>query len=158
MAEIVVGQRNSSGTITRGNLAKDYIYRTVIKLVAASTLEPPPAVCPDGVCTPGEDCLEDCHGYCGDEVCNPFAGETNESCSVDCPPVCGDDFCSPEENDVDCPEDCLYDQDCVKLFCTNFGEGIVRECNSNADCQIFCDENGYCSNDGSKCDKDSDCF
>ncbi len=32
MSEIIVGQRNSDGTITKGNLAKDYIYRTVIRL------------------------------------------------------------------------------------------------------------------------------
>jgi hypothetical protein len=32
MAEIVVGQRSSEGTVTKGNLVKDYVYRTIIKL------------------------------------------------------------------------------------------------------------------------------
>lgn len=32
MANVIVGQRASDGTITRGNLVKDYSYRTIIKL------------------------------------------------------------------------------------------------------------------------------
>lgn len=30
--EIIVGQRHGSGEITKGNLAKDYVYRTIVKL------------------------------------------------------------------------------------------------------------------------------
>lgn len=39
MAEIVVGQRRSSGEISRGNLIKDYEYRSVIKFVQRENLD-----------------------------------------------------------------------------------------------------------------------
>jgi len=39
MARIVVGQRASSGTVTKGNLAKDYTYLSIIKLPAESGTE-----------------------------------------------------------------------------------------------------------------------
>jgi hypothetical protein len=168
MAEIVVGQRNSSGTITRGNLAKDYIYRTVIKLVAVSTLEPPPVDCPDGTCNhlegeTAENCI-DCV-VCGDGLCtfdesaDPSSGD--DYCPEDCA-VCGEDeFCSrPVENETNCPADCFKDEDCVDYLCESLlKQGIVRECNSNKDCVVYCDEHGYCSDDGSECPRgDIDCF
>jgi hypothetical protein len=30
--EVIVGQRHANGEITKGNLAKDYVYRTIVKL------------------------------------------------------------------------------------------------------------------------------
>lgn len=40
VAEIVVGQSHSSGTISRGNLVKDYEYRSIIKFIESDVLDP----------------------------------------------------------------------------------------------------------------------
>jgi hypothetical protein len=84
-ANIIVGQRISDGTITKGNLVKDYEYRTVIKLLGGNTGT---EECGDGVCSPGED---------------------PGSCPDDCDPVCGDGYCSHDEDAGNCPEDCVPD-------------------------------------------------
>jgi hypothetical protein len=77
-------------------------------------LTPPEAVCGDGVCYEGEDCIEDCYvgPVCGDGVC--MLGETCEACPQDCGlcPVsepegyCGDDICDADENCSTCAIDC----------------------------------------------------
>jgi hypothetical protein len=166
-ANIIVGQRISDGSITKGNLVKDYEYRTVIKLLGGNTeynVNPPDPVCDDGVCSPGEDqesCPEDCLGSCGDDYCNPVS-ETLETCPQDCS-VCGDGVCTREdvggdEDQGNCPVDCIDDGFCYDFFCTNMEEGIERPCSSNEDCLAYCTDDNYCSNDeGKYCTDDSDC-
>jgi hypothetical protein len=113
IAEIIVGQRYSDGSKTKGNLAKDYMYRTVIKLMGMDFLEE----CGDGICSHGENaenCPEDCSAICGDGFCthdeNPF------NCPADCPAICGDHYCTHDETAESCPVDCLIvcaDGECI---------------------------------------------
>lgn len=89
---------------------------------------PPPPVCGDGNCDPGEDhvnCPADCPPppVCGDGNCD--AEEDPNNCPADCgppPPVCGDGFCEVGE---DCPVDC--DPVCGDGICEE-GEDCLEDC------------------------------
>lgn len=167
IANIVVGQRVSGGVITKGNLVKDYEYSTVIKLLGgniATNVTPPDAVPNDGVCSPGENAgnsPKDCKGYCGDEICNEFWGETVGNC-IDCV-ECGDGICSRievggMEDENNCPADCINDGYCYDFVCTNLDPGIIRPCEKNDDCLYYCINDNYCNNDENKyCIEDEDC-
>lgn len=62
-------------------------------------------ICGDGICDADEACAEDC-AVCGDQLC-----DEGEVCDLDCAEVvCGDGLCSPEE---DCDEDCEADFELV---------------------------------------------
>lgn len=77
----------------------------------------------------GEDsaaCPSDCAGFCGDGVCNPFAGEEN-ACPADCGGgeggFCGDGVCNPNlgEDASTCANDCSGGGD--GGFC---GDGVCK--------------------------------
>ena len=103
----------------------------------------PVPYCRDGVCDPGESCLNcafDCGGCtCGDGQCN--GDESCDSCPGDCGSCfCGDGRCSPGECatcDTDCPDGCF----CPHDECTP-GDALDPGC---GDCVAStCDEDPYC--------------
>ena len=102
---------------------------------------PPPAVCGDGECEPGEgcaDCPDDCGECCGDGLCAD--DEDCESCPVDCgicPIECGDDVCDPTETCTSCAADCACadGEICEDGLCAAAGDiGDACPCSEGLEC------------------------
>ena len=117
--------------------------------VTATTGEPPPAVCGDGMVGEGEECdngddngvdglcTEDCLEaevscgdgvLAGDEQCDDGDGNgPDQPCTPDCQPnVCGDGYQGPDEQ---CDDGNLEDGDSCNADCTTpgCGDGIVQD-------------------------------
>jgi len=79
-------------------------------------------------------CFFHSHSFCGNEVCEPYLGETRASCELDC--FCGDQICDYSEYWTICPDDCLTS--CGDLICAN---------NEVKNCPLDCGEEAlFCGN------------
>jgi cysteine-rich repeat protein len=101
--------------------ASDAILDTAVFIQAGSIISTP---CPNGVCDPGENCVncpQDCGSVCcGNGLCD--TGENTDNCPADCHPPCGNGTCDTNETCTNCPADCGL------CFCGN------HTCDPNEDC------------------------
>jgi hypothetical protein len=121
--------------------------------VAASCTPPPPVVCGDSVCSPGQACD---NGVClplgcGNDVCD--AGEDCITCPLDCPcvvDVCGNGFCEfgNRETCASCSVDC---GSCPPATC---GDGLCFPQETCVDCPFDC---GICVCGNDTCDPGETC-